>query len=325
LPGNSKRQGATRKRAGGNPTAGSGGRGKRALEGKGPTPKAADREGHKAHRAARSTSRTSSRTPTTTRSSGDRRASTPADWVVGRNAVVEALQAHVPVTAVYVAEGTARDDRVREAFKLAAEQHLSVLEVSRHALDKMTDGAVHQGLAMKVPPYEYADAGDLVGLAADTGRPALVVALDSVTDPRNLGAVVRSAGAFGVHGVVVPERRAAGMTASAWKTSAGAAARVPVARATNLTRQLEAYKREGLMIAGLDAAGEVEITDLQVATEPMVLVVGSEGKGLSRLVRDSCDVLVRIPMTATSESLNASVAAGIALYEIDRRRRATAS
>jgi 23S rRNA (guanosine2251-2'-O)-methyltransferase len=185
----------------------------------------------------------------------------------------------------------------------------------------MTDGAIHQGLAMKVPPYDYADPNDLASRASDAGDVPLLVALDSVTDPRNLGAVVRSAAAFGVHGVVVPERRAAGMTASAWKTSAGAAARVPVARVTNLTRQLETYKREGLMVAGLDSAGTIDVSDLELATGPLVLVVGSEGKGLSRLVRESCDALVRIPMSAASESLNAGVAAGIALYEIDRRRR----
>jgi 23S rRNA (guanosine2251-2'-O)-methyltransferase len=321
MPGNSKRVGAVRKRTGGNPTAGSGGRRKRGLEGKGPTPKATERPAHKAFRKAGSPSPTRDSKPS---SGGRRGSSAPADWVAGRNAVVEALQARVPVTSLYIAEHTERDERVREAFKLAAERNLSILEVSRTALDKMTDGAVHQGLAMKVPPYDYADAGDLTARAADTGQPALLVALDSVTDPRNLGAVVRSSAAFGVHGVVVPERRAAGMTASAWKTSAGAAARVPVARVTNLTRALEAYKREGLMVAGLDAAGSVDITELEVATSPLVLVVGSEGKGLSRLVRDSCDVLVRIPMSAASESLNAGVAAGIALYEIDRHRRTAA-
>ncbi len=317
MAGNSKRVGAVRKRAGGNPTAGSGGRRKRGLEGKGPTPKAVERKGHVAFERPNAKSATSEGR----RSGGRGSSSTPADWVAGRNAVVEALQARVPVTAVYIAEHTERDDRVREAFKLAAERNLSILEVSRTALDKMTDGAVHQGLAMKVPPYDYADANDLTARAADTGQQALLVALDSVTDPRNLGAVVRSAAAFGVQGVVVPERRAAGMTASAWKTSAGAAARVPVARVTNLTRSLGAYKREGLMVAGLDAAGSVDITELELATAPLVLVVGSEDKGLSRLVRDSCDVLVRIPMTAASESLNAGVAAGIALFEIDRRRR----
>jgi 23S rRNA (guanosine2251-2'-O)-methyltransferase len=317
MAGNSKRAGAVRKRAGGNPTAGSGGRIRKGLEGKGPTPKASERKGHKAYRkSAPATTR-----PTATPSKDRRSSGTATDWVVGRNSVVEALQAGVPVTAVYVAEQTVRDERVREAFKLAAERNLAVLEVSRGALDKMTEGAVHQGLAMKVPPFEYADPAELPGIAGDGGRPALLVALDSITDPRNLGAVVRSAAAFGAHGVVVPERRAAGMTASAWKTSAGAAARVPVARATNLTRQLESYKREGLMVAGLDAAGSENLADLDIATEPLVIVIGGEGKGLSRLVRESCDVLVRITMQASSESLNAGVAAGIALYEIDRRRR----
>jgi 23S rRNA (guanosine2251-2'-O)-methyltransferase len=242
--------------------------------------------------------------------------------VAGRNSVVEALQANLPVTTLYVAEQAERDDRLREAFRIAADRGISMLEVSRYELDRLTDRAVHQGLALKVPAYEYADPLDLVALATDAGDIPLLVALDSVTDPRNLGAVVRSAAAFGVHGVVIPERRAAGMTASAWKTSAGAAARVPVARATNLTRQLKSYQAAGLMVAGLEAEGSVGIRELEVATEPLVLVVGSEGKGLSRLVRDTCDVLVRIPMAVATESLNAGVAAGIALYEIDQRRNA---
>ncbi len=322
MPGNSKRTGAVRKRQGGNPTAGSGGRRRKALKGRGPTPKAADREKHKANRTPADADKSGS---PGTRSSGGRsaggRKTSVAEWVAGRNSVVEALQAKVPVVTMYVADSADRDDRLREAFRLAAEQRISVLEVTKHELDRMTDRAVHQGLALKVPAYEYTEPGDLLDLARDAAEVPLVVALDSVTDPRNLGAVVRSAGAFGVHGVVIPERRAAGMTASAWKTAAGAAARVPVARATNLTRQLKDYQQAGLMVAGLDAAGDVDIADLAIATEPMVLVVGSEGKGMSRLVRETCDVLVRIPTAATTESLNAGVAASIALYEIDRLRR----
>ncbi len=321
MSGNSKRPGAVRKRRGGNPTAGSGGRRRKGLEGKGPTPKAAEREKHKANRSAKPTAKSgSSGGRSAGGRTGDRKAATP-EWVAGRNSVVEALHAGIPVITMYVAENAERDDRLREAFKLAAEQRVSMLEVTRHELDRMTDRAVHQGLALKVPPYDYADPHDLVDSAREAAEPPLVVALDSVTDPRNLGAVVRSAAAFGVHGVVVPERRSAGMTASAWKTSAGAAARVPVARVTNLTRQLKAYQEAGLMVAGLDVSGEVDIADLEIATEPMVLVVGSEGKGLSRLVSETCDVLVRIPISATTESLNAGVAAGIALYEIDRLRR----
>ena len=315
MPGNSRRQGAIRKRQGGNPTAGSGGRRRKALEGRGPTPKAAEREGHKAHRQPKSDAARSSRT-------GGRKPAATSEWVAGRNSVVEALQANIPVVTMYVAEQTERDDRIREAFRIASDRGISLLEVSRHELDRMTDRAVHQGLALKIPAYEYADPGEFLDRAREAGEEPLVVALDSVTDPRNLGAVVRSAGAFGVHGVVVPERRAAGMTASAWKTSAGAAARVPVGRATNLTRQLKEYQGEGLMVAGLDAEGTVDVGDLELATGPLVLVVGSEGRGLSRLVRDTCDVLVRIPMAPAAESLNAGVAAGIALYEIERQRAA---
>ena len=147
-----------------------------------------------------------------------------------------------------------------------------------------------------------------------------MVALDSVTDPRNLGAVIRSASGFGAHGVLIPERRAAGMTAAAWKTSAGAAARVPVAQTVNLVRQLKAYQQAGCMVVGLAADGEVSLPDLDLADGPLVVVVGSEGKGLSRLVSETCDQLVSVPMSSSLESLNAGVAAGVALYAIAQAR-----
>jgi 23S rRNA (guanosine2251-2'-O)-methyltransferase len=322
MPGNSQRRGATRKTSKGGPTAGSGGRVRRGLEGKGPTPKAKEREGHVRHKQAKLAARSrakSGRSPATTRGR-TARAAAGSEWVAGRNSVVEALRATVPVTTVYIAARTERDDRVREALKMVADRGLPVLEVSKSELDRLTGDAVHQGIALKVPPYDYAHPDDLVKQAHKESEVPLIVALDSVTDPRNLGAVIRSAAAFGAHGVVVPERRAAGMTASSWKSSAGAAVRVPVARATNLTRQLKAFQQAGLMVAGLDAAGDVDLADLDLAADPLVLVIGSEGRGLARLVRESCDVLVRIPMQAPAESLNAGVAAGIALYEIARRR-----
>jgi 23S rRNA (guanosine2251-2'-O)-methyltransferase len=243
-----------------------------------------------------------------------------SETVVGRNSVVEALRAGVPATALYVAERIDADDRVREAIKLAADRGLPLLESPRAELDRITSGAVHQGLGLQVPPYVYAHADDLVARARHAGQEPLIVALDGVTDPRNLGAIVRSAAAFGAHGVVVPDRRSAGMTAGAWKASAGAAARVPVARVTNLTRQLEAYRREGFVVVGLTAAGLVDAHDLEASVDPLVLVVGSEDAGLSRLVERSCDVLVKIPMGAGNESLNAGVAAGIVLYEVARHR-----
>ena len=145
-----------------------------------------------------------------------------------------------------------------------------------------------------------------------------------MTDPRNLGAIARSAAAFGGHGVLIPARRSARVTAGAWKASAGALARMPVAQAPNLVRALTAYAGEGLFVAGLDVAGTVGVDGLEVADGPLVLVVGSEGRGLSRLVAQRCDLLVKIPMAAATESLNAGVAAGIALHEIARRRAASA-
>jgi 23S rRNA (guanosine2251-2'-O)-methyltransferase len=313
MAGNSQRKGAIRK-SGKKPAAGSGGRVRRGLEGRGPTPKAKDRPHHKAHQQRAKQEKAQATRPRRRPASGD------SEWVAGRNSVVEALRAGIPVTGIYVAEGAQRDGRLREAFSLAADQGVSLLEVNGTELDRMTGGAVHQGLAARIPAYEYAHPGDLLQLAAERGEPPLVVALDSVTDPRNLGAVIRSAAGFGAHGVLIPERRAAGMTAAAWKASAGAAARVPVARTVNLVRQLKAYQQAGCMVVGLTADGEVSLPDLDLADGPLVVVVGSEGKGLSRLVSETCDQLVSVPMAGSLESLNAGVAAGVTLYAIARAR-----
>ena len=322
MAGNSQRRGAVRK-GGKKATVGSGGQRRRGLEGKGPTPKAVDREHHPAHKRAKSTAKRASASGSQ-RGAGagrsQRRAKGSSEIVAGRNSVVEALRAAVPVSTMYVATRIDSDDRVREALKLASERGLAVLEAPRGELDRLTDGAVHQGLALQVPPYEYADAKDLID-PESPGIP-LVVALDGITDPRNLGAIVRSIAAFGGHGVVVPERRSVGMTASAWKTSAGAAARIPVAKASNLTRTLEDFKKAGFFVLGLDMDGDVELPDLTLASEPLVVVTGSEGKGLSRLVRETCDQIVAIPMSSAVESLNAGLATGVALYEIARQRRA---
>lgn len=297
---------------------GSGGQRRRGLEGKGPTPPAEMRKGHAKQRAANAKARRAQGRPATARRGGGRSTS---ELVVGRNPVVEALREGVPARTLYVQQFIDNDERVREALQLAAERGgINLMEAPRPELDRMTNGLNHQGLVLQVPPYEYAHPEDLVADAADANEDPLVVALDGVTDPRNLGAVVRSVSAFGGHGVVVPERRAAGMTAGAWKTSAGTAARTPVARATNLTRALEQYKKAGLVVVGLAADGEHEIGDLEALGGPVVVVVGSEGKGLSRLVGETCDYRVRIPMPGGAESLNAGVAAGIVLYEAARRR-----
>ncbi|MDQ1621281.1 MAG: rRNA (guanosine2251-2-O)-methyltransferase [Actinomycetota bacterium] len=326
MAGNSSRRGA--KRTPGSKkgsVVGSGGQRRKQLKGKGPTPKATERTAHPAARRARAVAKhagTSGTRPSTRsaapRSRGGEAGSGP-ETVGGRNPVVEALRARVPATALYIAERIDSDDRVREALKLAAELHVPVLEAPRGELDRLGGSAPHQGLVLQVPAYDYAHPDDF--LTVGGADPALVIALDGVTDPRNLGAVLRSAAAFGGHGVVVPARRAAGVTATAWKVSAGAAARVPVARATNLTRALESYREAGFFVVGLDGDGATTVDELDISTGPLVLVVGSEGKGLSRLVRETCDVIASIPITASTESLNAAVAAGIALYEVARARR----
>ncbi|MFJ6132209.1 23S rRNA (guanosine(2251)-2'-O)-methyltransferase RlmB [Janibacter terrae] len=311
MTGNSSRRGAVRRTGSKKgPQVGSGGQRRRGLEGKGPTPKAHERPNHKAYKPA-------DKRPA--RPAGGRKKSGSTEMIAGRNSVVEALRTEVPISTMYIANRIDSDDRVREALTIAAEAGIPIMETPRGELDRLTDGAVHQGLAAQVPPYEYAHPQDFV----DSQLPGvpLVVALDGITDPRNLGAIVRSVGAFGGHGVVVPQRRSAGMTASAWKTSAGAAARVPVAQASNLVRALEDYRKAGFFVIGLDMEGDVELPGLELATSPLVVVVGSEGKGLSRLVRETCDQIVSIPMVSTTESLNAGIAAGVTLYEVARLRR----
>jgi 23S rRNA (guanosine2251-2'-O)-methyltransferase len=351
----------------GKPRAGTGGYGKRKLEGKGPTPKAEMRPGHPKQRRAAAQAKAAARGASAggdgTRGAssrgassrgdsargdsprgGDRRGSrsTPAyagrpgaggprggatargagsaaEIIAGRNAVLESLREHVPATALHIGPRLDSDERLGEAVKLAADAGIPVVEAGRSELDRMTGGAIHQGLALKVRPYSYAAPDDLVEAAAARGAQPLIVALDGVTDPRNLGAVVRSVAAFGGHGVLVPVRRSAGVTAGAWKASAGALARVPVAQASNLAQALAVYQQAGLFVVGLDAAGTTDVGDLELADAPLVLVIGAEGKGLSRLITQRCDAVARIPITG-AESLNASVAAGIALYAVARRR-----
>jgi 23S rRNA (guanosine2251-2'-O)-methyltransferase len=316
MPGNSQRKGAVRRKGRGN-TAGSGGRVRRGLEGKGPTPKAEDRPYHAAYRAKKAAPQRRS-----SRSSAAKtgRPGSGPEWVVGRNAVLETMEVEIPIRAAYVAEGAERDDRLRDIFKLAAGRGTALLEVTRAELDRLTGGAVHQGIALQLPSFEYAHPDDLLAAALNSDHEPLIVALDSITDPRNLGAIVRSAAAFGAHGVLIPERRSAGMTAAAWKTSAGAAARIPIARATNLNRSLRTYADAGLSLIGLDGHAATSISDVPGISGPLVLVVGSEGAGLSRLVREACDSLASIQISESVESLNAGVAAGIALYELSRHR-----
>jgi 23S rRNA (guanosine2251-2'-O)-methyltransferase len=329
---NKPRAGAVRRVSKG-PQVGSGGQGRQALEGKKPTPKAEDRPYHPAgkrkaanERFAAAGGKRPSSTGAPQRPAGLQRAQRPKqteefEVVTGRNSVLEALRAKIPVTALYIATRIEYDDRVKEVMQIATKRGLPILEVMRPELDRLAGfDSVHQGLALKVPPYEYAHPTDLLDKIVASGRVPLLVALDGVTDPRNLGAIIRSVAAFGGHGVIVPQRRSVGLTAAAWKTSAGAAARTPVAMASNLTQTLKAFKERGVFVLGLAGDGDTPLPELSWAKEPIVVVVGSEGKGLSRLVTETCDAVVSIPISSSTESLNAGIAASVTLYEISKQR-----
>lgn len=314
MAGNSQRRGAVRK-AGTKkgPKVGSGGVRRRGLEGRGATPPAHMRPNHPAAKAAKRAAKSGQQRRQPKRTDD-------TEVVLGRNPVLECLRAGVPATALWVALGADADERLTESVRRAADAGISILEVPRGDLDRISANGLHQGIALQVPPYQYAHPDDVLAAATKDSAPALLVALDNITDPRNLGAIVRSVSGFGGHGVLIPQRRSASVTAVAWRTSAGAAARLPVARATNLNRTLKNWRDAGLQVIGLDADGDTTLDDLD-GTEPMVVVVGSEGKGLSRLVRENCDAVVSIPMAGPTESLNASVAAGVVLAEIARQRR----
>ena len=312
------------------PTKGSGGKNKRSLEGRGPTPKAEDRAWHPAgkRKAAAERYAAAGGKPKPKQANVNRapkaKAGDDTENVTGRNSVLEALRARIPATAFYIAQRVEMDDRVKEMLSIATQRGIPVLEVTRPELDRMAgfDG-VHQGVALKVPPYEYAHPQDLLEEIIAKGTTPLLVALDGVTDPRNLGAIIRSTAAFGGQGLIIPQRRSAGVNSAAWKTSAGAAARIPVAMAPNLTTTLKEFKKQGVFVLGLDGGGDVSLPALELADRPVVIVVGSEGKGLSRLVTETCDQVVSIPISSATESLNAGIAASVALYQVASIRAAS--
>lgn len=303
------------------PLKGTGGHGRKALEGRGPTPKAEDRTYHKAHRSKELAERSAAKRT----GGGPQRAARPKltdETVSGRNPVVEALRAGIPAKALHVAVRIEIDDRVREALRMCAEQGVPVMENTKPELDRLSADSIHQGLVLQIPPYDYADAMELATTTLEKWEKGhqrtapLLIALDGITDPRNLGAIIRAGSAFDADGVIVPERRSVGVTATAWRTSAGAAARVPVAQAGNLNTTLTELHKAGYFVLGLDGGGDVSLPGLELATEPLVLVVGAEGKGLSRMVREHCQQVVSIPINSEMESLNASMAVGITLYEV---------
>lgn len=318
------RPGAVRKKSKGQQV-GSGGQGKQALAGKGPTPKAEDRPYHPAYKAKQQRERLAANRKAQNKRLDSVRAAhdadTQAEQVAGRNSVLEALRTKIPAQTLYVASNIEFDQRVREILAIANSRQLPVKEIVRAEIDQLAGKDVaHQGVLLRVNAYEYAHPMDLLEKAAQKGQLPLLALLDGVTDPRNLGAIIRSVAAFGGHGVIVPARRAAGVTAAAWKTSAGAAARCKVARVTNLTRAIKDLQKQGVFVIGLDGAGSVNLPNLALADRPLAIVVGNEGQGLSRLVAEQCDAIVSIPIAAATESLNAGVAMSVACYEVAKLR-----
>ena len=239
------------------------------------------------------------------------------DAVAGKNSVVEALRAKIPAKELVVAIKVELDEKISEAIRLAKNSDLPIKELPRRALDELTGNANHQGIALVIKPFNYSELDQIIAKAK---KPMMLIGLDGITDPHNLGAVVRSAAAFSADGVVIPERRNAAMTGSAWKASAGAAARMPIAQVTNLVRSIEDAKKAGCFVIGLDAEGDAELSKMNLASESIYIIVGSEGKGLSRLVREKCDLVVSIAMQSNVESLNASVATAITMHWVATER-----
>ncbi len=241
------------------------------------------------------------------------------EWIVGRRSVQEALKAGRELEKLLVAEGAAKGS-VASLLKEARERGIPIQRVPRHRLDRLTAGANHQGVVAEAAAYEYARLEDLFRRAEERGEPPFFILLDGIEDPHNLGSILRTADAAGAHGVIIPKRRAVGLTSAVGKASAGAVEHVPVARVTTLPRTAEALKEAGLWIVGSAPEGESDYTEVDY-TVPLGLVVGSEGRGMSRLMKETCDLRVRLPMAGRVASLNASVAAALLMYEVLRRRR----
>jgi 23S rRNA (guanosine2251-2'-O)-methyltransferase len=307
------------------PVIGSGGRHRKALRGHGPTPKAEDRVYHKAYREKIEREKRDAANPRlAARRRADRQISRSDEIVVGRNAVLEALRAHVPASTVYIASHIEQDDRTRDIIRIAGAEGLQIMEADRLEIDRIARARNHQGVVLKTSPYQYADLDQLVEKASNeqkaTGRIPLFVALDGVTDPQNLGAVIRSAAAFNATGIILPERRSASVNAAAWKVSAGQAAKLPVSKVVNLNRTIDSLKQQGYYVVGLDGGGSAEVGKTGFESDPLVVVLGSEGSGLNHLTREKCDVIAGIPISPAVESLNAATAAGISLYAVDQAR-----
>ncbi|MCA1032743.1 23S rRNA (guanosine(2251)-2'-O)-methyltransferase RlmB [Bacillus timonensis] len=239
------------------------------------------------------------------------------DYVIGKNPVIESLRSGREINKIWIAEGSQRG-QMNVVTQLAKEQGVLVQFVPKKKIDQMVEGN-HQGVVAQVAAYEYAEVDDIFKRAEEKGEEPFIIILDEIEDPHNLGSILRTADSTGAHGVIIPKRRAVGLTATVAKASTGAIEYVPVARVTNMARTIEELKERGVWIVGTDAKGKEDYRSID-GKMPVGLVIGSEGKGMGRLIKEKCDFLIHLPMVGKVTSLNASVAAGLLMYEVYRKR-----
>ncbi|PFG04065.1 23S rRNA (guanosine(2251)-2'-O)-methyltransferase RlmB [Bacillus sp. es.034] len=239
------------------------------------------------------------------------------DFIGGRNPVIEALKSGRDINKIWIAEGSQKGS-IQQIVGLAKESNVMVQYVPKKKIEQMVSEN-HQGVVASVAAYQYAELDDLFNRAEQKGEDPFILILDELEDPHNLGSIMRTADAAGAHGIIIPKRRAVGLTSTVAKASTGAIEHIPVARVTNLSRAVDELKERGVWVAGTDAKGKQDFRQLD-GTLPIGLIIGSEGKGMSRILRDKCDFLVQLPMIGHVTSLNASVAASILMYEVYRKR-----
>ncbi|MGE7604714.1 23S rRNA (guanosine(2251)-2'-O)-methyltransferase RlmB [Peribacillus sp. NPDC097675] len=239
------------------------------------------------------------------------------EYIIGRNPVLEALRSERDINKIWISEGSQKGSML-PLIGLAKEKKVFVQIVPKKKIDQMVEG-IHQGVIAQVAAYDYVELDDLFARAAERDEAPFFMILDEVEDPHNLGSIMRTADAVGAHGIIIPKRRAVGLTATVAKASTGAIEYIPVARVTNLARAVEELKERGVWIVGTDAKGSDDYRNMD-GKMPIGLVIGSEGKGMARLMKEKCDFLIRLPMVGKVTSLNASVAASLLMYEVYRKR-----
>lgn len=240
------------------------------------------------------------------------------EWIAGKNPVLEAIRSNYPINKIWIAEGSQRG-QMNEVTKLAKERGVIVQFVPKPKIDKLANGLAHQGVLASVAAYDYAALDDLFIRAKEREQDPFLLILDEIEDPHNLGSILRTADAVGAHGVIIPKRRAVGLTGTVAKSSAGAIQYVPVVRVTNISQTIDELKERGVWIMGTDAKAKQDYREAELSL-PLALVIGSEGKGIGRRVLEKCDFTVKLPLLGHVNSLNASVAAAILMYEVLRKR-----